>query len=257
MKLLIADDHPVVRSGLRRLLPPAPETVIVEAATGVDVMPLFRRERPDAVILDINLPGVGGLELLRRLAADDPRVRILIFSMHAEPIYASQALSAGARGYVSKSAPPSEIVEAIQRVAGGGMYVEHQLAQELALRHVTGKSSPGEVLPSLTPGEVELLRLLGNGNSLTEIAKILDVSYKTVANRLSLLKTRLGAANTVDLVRVAIKSGIVWIAVASAPEFPIPPFGIDSVDATRGRDDAAEARDVSKKQVVAPELGQH
>ncbi|HLY56391.1 MAG TPA: response regulator transcription factor [Stellaceae bacterium] len=208
MKLLIADDHPVVRSGLRRLLPPAPETEIVEAATGTEVLALYRRERPDAVVLDINLPGVGGLELLRRLTADDPEVRILVFSMHAEPVYALQALRAGARGYVTKTAPPEEILEAIRRVADGGSYIESGLAQELALQAVPERQRADAPLPSLSARDLELLRLLGQGSSLTEMATATGVSYKTIANSLSLLKSRLGVSSTPELVRLAIKTGI-------------------------------------------------
>jgi DNA-binding NarL/FixJ family response regulator len=206
MKLLIADDHPVVRSGLRRLLASPPETEIVEAATGPEVLTLFRRERPDLVVLDINLPGVGGLELLRRLTADDPRVRILVFSMHAEPIYATQALRAGALGYVTKTAPPEEILEAIRRVGAGESYIEHRLAQELALQTVAPHEQ--SLLPAMTPRDLELLRLLGQGRSLSDMAAATGVSYKTIANSLSLLKARLGVATTPELVRLAIKTGI-------------------------------------------------
>lgn len=208
MKLLIADDHPVVRSGLRRLLAPPPSVEVVEVATGTEVLSLYRRERPDAVVLDINLPGVGGLELLRRLTADDPEVRILVFSMHGEPVYALQALRAGARGYVTKTAPPEEIVEAIERVAAGESYIERSLAQELALHAIPERQEAAAPLPSLSRRDLELLRLVGQGASLAEMAAATGVSYKTIANSLSLLKARLGVSSTPELVRIAIKTGI-------------------------------------------------
>jgi DNA-binding NarL/FixJ family response regulator len=208
VKILVADDHPVVRSGLRRLLATGPEDRIVETATGGDVLALYRSERPDLVILDVNLPEIGGLELLRRLLADDPAVRVLMFSMHGEPIYAVQALRAGALGYVSKTAPPEEILEAVRLVAGGETYLERQLAQELALQAIPERRTAEAPLPSMTPRELELLRLAGQGRSLTEMAAATGVSYKTIANNLTLLKARLGVATTAELVRLAVKSGI-------------------------------------------------
>lgn len=209
MKILVIDDHPVVRAGLRRLLPDAAQIEIREVAHSRDALAAFRTERPDLVVLDINLAGVGGIEVLRRLISDDPKARVLVFSMHVEPIYATHALQAGALGYISKSAPPDEIVVAIERVAMGESYIEHQIAQELALRNIPGKrASTTEGEPPLSAREIELLRLLAEGKSLTEMASIIGISYKTVANSLSLLKSKLGLARTSDLVHLAIRSGI-------------------------------------------------
>jgi DNA-binding NarL/FixJ family response regulator len=208
MRILIADDHPVVRSGLRRLLAPRDETEIIEVATGTEVLGRFRQDQPDLVVLDINLPGIGGLELLRRLTADDPGVRVLVFSMHGEPIYAVQALRAGALGYVTKTAPPEEIQEAVRVVGAGGRYIERQVAQELALNRLPEQRRTEDDPASLSPRDVELLRLLGHGRSLAEMAAATGVSYKTIANSLSLLKARLGVSTTAELVRLAIKSGI-------------------------------------------------
>ena len=203
MKVLIVDDHAVVRSGLRRLLPGDIE--VFEAADAAEALALFSAEQPTVAIIDINLPGMGGLELLRRLLATRQEMRALIFSMHAEPIYATQALRAGALGYVSKIAPPGEIVDAIRSVAAGAVYIDRQIAQELALSGIEGR--PSREAPTLSARDAELLRLLAEGRSLSEMAEEIGVSYKTVANSLSLLKSRLGIANTAELIRLAIKGG--------------------------------------------------
>lgn len=206
MKVLIVDDHAVVRSGLRRLLQASPDIELVEAADATQAVAVFATERPDVTIIDINLPGIGGLDLLRRLVADQPSVRALVFSMHAEPIYATQALRAGALGYVSKIAPPNEIVDAIRSVAVGTIYIDHLIAQELALSRIEGRG-PRSTAASLSARDTELLRLLAEGRSLAEMAETIGVSYKTVANALSLLKSRLGVSNTSELIRLAIKGG--------------------------------------------------
>jgi two-component system invasion response regulator UvrY len=204
MKLLLVDDHPIVRAGLKRLLASSPEIAVSEVATGRDALVAYRQDRPDIVMLDLNLPGIGGLELLRRLLIDDPAVRVLIFTMHAEPIYATQALQAGAKGFVSKSAPPEEILEAVARVASGGHYIEHEIAQELALRSVPADAGEAQ----LSPRDMEILRLLAQGQSLAEIAQAIGISYKTVANTMSQIKAKLGVQRTAELVRIAIETGI-------------------------------------------------
>ena len=205
MKVLIVDDHAVVRSGLRRLLQGVADIEIVEAADGAEALAVFGAEQPDVAIIDVNLPGMGGLELLRRLLVVQSSVRALIFSMHAEPIYATQALRAGALGYVSKIAPPGEIIDAIRCVAAGTIHIDRQIAQELALSGIEGR--PSREAPALSARDAALLRLLAEGRSLNEMAEEIGVSYKTVANSLSLLKSRLGVANTSELIRLAIKGG--------------------------------------------------
>ena len=201
MKILIVDDHAIVRDGLRRLLCAGGEHEVSEAAGGRDALALARSVRPDLTILDLNLPGLGGLELLRRLAQAGAG-RILVLSMHAEPLYARRALEAGAHGYVSKNAAPDELLAAVRRVAVGGRYVEAEIAQALAL------GAGAEATDALTPREIEILRLLAGGASLAEIAEALGASYKTVANTCTLIKSKLGVARTADLVRLAIETGI-------------------------------------------------
>jgi two-component system, NarL family, invasion response regulator UvrY len=204
MKILIVDDHAIVRAGLKRLLAALPHAVIREAATGRDALALYREERADIVLLDINLPGIGGLELLGRILLLDKTARILMFSMHAEAVYAGRALQNGALGYVSKNAAPDEVLNAIRKVADGGRYVENEIAQELALQPASG----GDPLKQLTERDLEILRLLGEGRSLAEIAEALGVGYKTVANTSSQIKGKLGVTRTADLIRLSIEMGV-------------------------------------------------
>src|SRR5208282_1233042 len=125
MKLLIVDDHPIVRSGLRRLLSTEPAFDIEEAATGQEALAIVRQFQPDLVILDLNLPGIGGLEVINRLKIENARIRILVLSMHDNPIYVARVMQAGAKGYVSKNAPPDQILAAIKRVAAGQTFIEN------------------------------------------------------------------------------------------------------------------------------------
>jgi two-component system, NarL family, invasion response regulator UvrY len=201
MKLLVVDDHPIVRSGLRRLLSSEPGTEIAEAPDGESAVKAFREGKPDLVILDLNLPGLSGLEVMGQIKGESPDARFLVISMYDSPLYVARVLEAGARGYVSKNAPPEQILEAVRRTAVGRPYIEHEIAQEVALWNV---SEPSHPLKQLSPRYIEIMRLLADGNSLTEIARALGVSYKTVANQCSQLKSKLGMPRTADLVRLAI-----------------------------------------------------
>lgn len=204
MKVLLVDDHAVVRSGLRRLLADLPRAEVGEAATGREALAAVRDAPPDLVVLDLNLPGLGGLELLRRLLLEHPAARVLVLSMHAEALYASRALRAGASGYLSKNASPEELLEAVRRVAEGGRYIEAEIAQELALQLAAAEGP----LERLSGRDLEILRLLGDGRGLAEIADALGVSYKTVANACTGIKAKLGVTRTTDLVRLAIEMGV-------------------------------------------------
>jgi DNA-binding NarL/FixJ family response regulator len=201
MKVLLVDDHIVVREGVQRLLAGIGGIELCEAESGQAALTMFEKERPDLVLLDLNLSGIGGLEILRRLLALDNRARIVVFSMHAEPIYAARALRLGARGYVSKSAGADELITAVKRVSEGGRYVEQEIAGELAFTQLSAE----DPLQQLTTREIEILRLLGEGNSLTEIAQSIGVAYKTVANTCSIIKSKLGVERTADLIRVSME----------------------------------------------------
>lgn len=204
MRILLVDDHAVVRSGLRRLLATVPDAEILETGNGRDALALMRSARPALVVLDLNLPGIGGIELLQRLLQEDPAARIMVLSMHAEALYASRALRAGARGYVSKAASPEELLTAIRRVLEGGRYIEAEIAQELALQG----AATGQEFRHLTERDLEILRMLGKGRSLVEISDALGLGYKTVANACTTIKGKLGVTRMAELVRLSIEMGI-------------------------------------------------
>jgi DNA-binding NarL/FixJ family response regulator len=201
MRILVVDDHAIVRAGLRKLLGMAQDAQVFEATTGREGLALARAQALDLIILDLNLPELGGIELLSRFrqVAAAP---ILVLSMHAEPLYASRALAAGAQGYVSKNASPDDLLTAIQRVGGGGRYIEPEIAQSMILE------APPTALSQLTPRDLEILRHLAAGKSLGEIADALGLGYKTIANNCSLIKSKLGVSRTSDLLRVAFEAGM-------------------------------------------------
>ena len=205
MKVLLVDDHSVVRSGLRVLLTSVADVEVLEAANGRDALARLRQDRPDLVLLDLNLPGIGGLELLRRMLAENSALRVLVLSMHTEPLYVARAMKLGAHGYLSKNASAEELLTAVRRVAAGGHHIENDIAQELALRAV----SPGnDDLNDLSERDIEIMRLLAEGFGLAEIADTLGIGYKTAANACSAIKTKLGVTRTNDLVRLAMTLGI-------------------------------------------------
>lgn len=203
MRILIVEDHAVVREGLRRLLSPTGEHTFAEAVEGNLAKRLAQELRPHLIILDLNLPGLGGLELLKRLL-DAGHGRVLVLTMHAEPYLARRALEAGAHGFVTKSAPPAELLRAVERISRGGRYVDTEVAQALALN----EAAEGELPDLLSLREMEILRLLGKGSSLAEIGTVLGLSYKTVANNCAVMKSKLGITRTADLVRAAADSRV-------------------------------------------------
>lgn len=203
MKILLVDDHAIVRAGLRRLLAMVSDAEILEAATGRESLAAAKNQSLDLIILDLNLPELGGIELVARLRQLGP-TPILVLSMHAEPLYVTRALEAGAQGYVSKNASPDELLTAIRRVGAGGRYVEQELAQTLVLQ----PSAPSASLAQLAPRDLEILRHLAAGKSLGEIAEALGLGYKTIANNCSLIKTKLGVTRTADLLRLALEAGV-------------------------------------------------
>lgn len=202
MKILIIDDHAVVRTGVRKLLAEQFGGEILETGTGDQGIALYDKLRPDVVILDLNLNGPGGLEIMTRLLAIDPKAKILIFTTHAEPVYAARAMKEGARGYVSKSAPADELITAVKRLVAGRQYIDQELSSRLAICQF----SPGDPLQSLSTRELEILRKLGDGCSLSEIAESLGVAYKTVANTCTQIKQKLGLEKTSDLIRFSVEN---------------------------------------------------
>jgi DNA-binding NarL/FixJ family response regulator len=206
MRILIVDDHPIVASGCRALLAGSPDIAILEAADAETGEEIFVAERPDICVLDINLPGVSGFELARRILARDAAARIIMFSMNDDPIFAARAIETGAKGYVSKSGDPGDLVEAIRKVGGGEVFLPSAIAQSIAF---AGPGLSENPLAKLTQREMEILRLLGAGKSLSEIAWLVHSSYKTIANTSSIMRQKLGLRSSSELVRFAIESRLV------------------------------------------------
>lgn len=202
MKILIVEDHGVVREGLHRLIKAHFDANVLEAADIESGLAIYAREQPDVVILDLNLEGAGGLEMLRRVRAADDSARVIIFSMHHEPVYAVRALRGGARGYVSKSAPVEELIVAVRKVKAGDQYIDRDLASRIAVSQI----SADDPLQSLSIREVEILRMLGQGKSMTAISENLGIAYKTVANICTQIKVKLGVDRTADLIRLAVET---------------------------------------------------
>jgi two-component system, NarL family, invasion response regulator UvrY len=202
--VLIVDDHPIVLQGCRRMLQDVGVSEIIEARDTAAGYRLFSEHGPEVVIVDLGLQdnGLGGLELIRRIRADDLNVRILVFSMHSDPVIVARALQAGATGYVVKDTSPEAITEAFQKVRSGRRYLSDDLAMQVAFANTPGQQSP---LAELTPRELQTLSLLAEGKPYTRIAEELNVSYKTVVNLSSQLKQKLDADNLPELIRTAVQ----------------------------------------------------
>lgn len=206
MKVLIVDDHPIVVSGCRALFTEADAVTVLAASTAAEAGQAIAGEAPDVIVVDINLPDLSGFELTRRILAQDAGARVLVFSMNDDPIYAAQAISCGARGYISKNDDPAHFRKALMSVAAG----EVSLAPGMAERIAALPTPPHEAAaPELSPRELEILRLLANGRSMSEIAGIIAVSYKTVAGQCAALRQKLNARTPVELVRIAMEKKIV------------------------------------------------
>lgn len=205
MRVLIVDDHPMVIEGCRGMLSGQKDIEVLEAHNADDALDAYSSATPDIVVLDINLPGVSGFELLRRILKRDVNAKIIVFSMNDDPVFAARAIEGGARGYVAKSEDPRVFIKAIRAVAAGERYLSNTLALKLAFADQSRASNP---LDALNGREIEILRNLADGKDMTEIAHILKVSYKTVANNCILLKRKLGARSKADLLRIAVENKV-------------------------------------------------
>ena len=204
-RILIVDDHPVVLSGCRALFANDSSIRIDEAGDAKSGHRAFVQKKPDVTIIDINLPDVSGFELMRRIRKDDPEAKIIMFSMNDDPAFVVRAVEMGAQGYVSKGDDPRLFVKAVRKVAAGDQFITPQLAEAVTFSGAAIKANP---VSQMTPRELEILRLLGRGDKIVEVADALDISYKTVANTTSLLKQKLGAKNHSDLIRIAVEMGL-------------------------------------------------
>lgn len=203
-RVLVVEDHAIVRAGIRRLLDERGDTEVFEAATGEAALAEIAAESFALVILDLNLPGLAGLELLRRIVRQAPGLPVLVFSQHTEAIYATRALETGARGFVSKNASPDELLDSVETVLNGGVAIEKDVAAEMAAHELAEDA----YLRPLTERDLEILRLLSAGDNLSEIADKLGIAYKTVANTLSRIKEKLGVGQTSELIRIAVSRGL-------------------------------------------------
>jgi two-component system invasion response regulator UvrY len=206
ISVLLVDDHAVVREGYRRLLEGDDSLAVVgEAASAAEAMRLDADLRPDVVVLDIALPGVSGIEILRRIVARRPEARVLMFSMYHDGIYASRAIGAGALGYLSKASAPDLLVEAVRCVGGGRPYLSPDV--EAAMNKQS--SAANQLADALSTRELEVLRMLTQGFDVEEIGERLGLSPKTAANHQSSIKQKLGANSALQLMLIAQQYGLV------------------------------------------------
>ncbi len=207
MKVVIADDHGIVRSGIRLLLETQPDLqVIGEAADGIEARDLVIRLKPDLAILDVKMPGLTGLQATREIKAQTPGVQVLILSMHDDERYLFEALRAGASGYVLKSQADSDLLDAIRSVQRGEPFLSPG-AQQALIRDLLERGAPAE--SDLTPREEEIVKLVAEANTTREIAELLHLSEKTVENHRANAMKKLGMRDRVELVRYAIRQGLI------------------------------------------------
>jgi DNA-binding NarL/FixJ family response regulator len=207
IKLILVDDHAVVRSGLRRLLELNKQVeVIAEADSGEQAYQCYGELKPDIVVMDISMPGMGGLESARRIIKRYPTAKIIIFSMHETASFASQAIKSGVKGYVTKTGAAEDLTRAVLEVANGKTFLSAEVAQKIALETLSGQDDP---IHQLSGREFEVFRLLAEGKKVEEVAEMLKISQKTVANYYTMIKQKLGVTSPIDMVRFAIRHGLV------------------------------------------------
>jgi two-component system invasion response regulator UvrY len=206
IRVLLADDHEVVRAGYSRLLESTPDIdVIAEARSGEEAYSEYFNHQPDVLVMDLTMPGIGGLEACRRILARDTKARILVFSVHENEVMLERALNAGVKGYISKRNASEVMVDAVQQVAAGDVYIGQEMMTHLVDR---GTSAEGGQVKDLTPREFEVFRLLAESQSVNEIADILNISPKTVGHHMTHIKEKLGISNIAGLTHLAIRLGI-------------------------------------------------
>lgn len=206
IRVMLVDDHAVVRMGFKLLLQEAADIdVVAEAATGEEALRRYADVKPDVVVMDIAMPGMGGLEAVTRLLAKDPGVKILILSAHEDSIHPRRLLKLGAAGYLSKRVAPEELIHAIHEVAAGSIFLDSTLAQTLAEQASSGQQTPVEIL---SDREFEIFMLLAKGQSVANIATLLFLSPRTVGTHLYNIKQKLNAANSAELTLIALRHGL-------------------------------------------------
>lgn len=207
IRVLLVDDHAIVRAGFRRLLEQTTDIVVAaEAASGEEAYEKHPRCDPGVTVMDLSMPGAGGMAAIQRILARRPEARILVYSMHESPAFAVHALRAGAAGYVTKASAPDVLVEAVRAVSAGGSYLSPDIARRIALERVAGGENP---LQALSAREFEVFRLLAEGKTVDDIAGALFLSSKTVANYATQIRQKLGISSQIELLRLAMTHGVV------------------------------------------------
>jgi DNA-binding NarL/FixJ family response regulator len=208
IRVVIADDHSIVREGLKQLLSAAGDLEIVgEARDGQETLQLVRDNEVDVLLIDLSMPGRSGMELIKQVKGEKPKLRLLVLSMHAEHQYAVRAIRAGASGYLTKDSATTLLVPAIRKVAGGGAFISAEVAEALALSAMPHAEGPPHAL--LSDREYQVFQLLVSGRAVTDIAAELNLSVKTVSTHKARLMEKMGLANQSELVRYAIRHRLV------------------------------------------------
>ncbi len=207
IRVMLVDDHAVVRMGFKLLLAACEDIeVIGEADCGETAYVRYAELKPDVVVMDLSMPGMGGIEAVRRLTARDKGVRILALSAHEDTAHPKRVLKAGATGYLSKRGAPEALIDAVRTVASGRMYLDAEIAQKLAMQDVTGAQNPVE---ALSEREFEVFIHLARGQSVNQIAETLHLSASTVGTHLYNVKQKLGASNQAELTLIALRNGLI------------------------------------------------
>jgi two-component system invasion response regulator UvrY len=205
--IVLVDDHTVVRAGVRRLLEQeALFDVIGEAESGEKAYHMFGALKPDVMVMDLSMPGMGGLEAIRRILMRHERARILVLTMHEDLSFANQALKLGAKGYLIKNTLGDDLVKSIQTVSRGEVFLSDEIAKKMAMQSISGEQDP---IHELSAREFEIFRLLAEGLEIDAIATTLNISSKTVSNYQTMIKQKLNINTPVELIRYAIKAGVI------------------------------------------------
>jgi len=206
ISVMLVDDHAVVRMGFRLLLEGTDDLrVVAEAQSGEEAVRLCPEARPDVVVMDLSMPGIGGLEAINRILSKAPDAKILVLSAHEDTAHPRRALAAGAKGYLTKRSAAEELINAIRTVARGKNYIEPSMAQVLAVGQVTGKKSAIDILSGR---EFEVFMLLAKGKSVADIADALSLSPRTVGTHMYHVKQKLNAGNAAELAIIAMQHGL-------------------------------------------------
>lgn len=209
LKVMLVDDHSVVRAGYRFLLENVDGIeVVAEASDGKDSIVLFAEHHPDVVVMDLSMPGIGGLEAIQRIRAKDPKAKILVFTMHENPAFIERALQAGVLGYISKNSSPEVLVDAIRKVATGSTYLDSGIPGIESTQHLRDSDAR---FSSLSPREFQILCMFADATSVEEIAEQLSLSSKTIANYLTQIKDKLGVSGSAELVHLALSKGLITL----------------------------------------------